>query len=90
MAKIRCKACVGSGKVMGGGMMMNECDVCDGSGKIYDHEASRMQSIKKIQALHDGMSFEEATKLFEEEMQKLNTEDKTEGKADDKRKTRKS
>ncbi len=30
----RCPPCSGSGRVMGGGMMMADCDACDGMGKI--------------------------------------------------------
>lgn len=35
MAKKRCQRCAGSGKVMGGGMMMQECDNCEGIGKLF-------------------------------------------------------
>ena len=29
-----CIPCAGSGKVMGGGMMIKDCDQCDGRGKV--------------------------------------------------------
>lgn len=32
--KRRCMSCNGSGRVMGGGMMMHDCDNCEGRGKI--------------------------------------------------------
>jgi RecJ-like exonuclease len=34
MALKMCIPCAGSGRVMGGGMMMKDCDQCDGRGKI--------------------------------------------------------
>lgn len=33
--KIRCKTCIGSGRVMGGGMIIHDCDDCEGTGKLY-------------------------------------------------------
>ena len=35
MKKTRCNVCNGSGKVMGGGMMIKDCDECDGLGYGY-------------------------------------------------------
>lgn len=45
MAKRRCNTCVGSGKVMGGGMMMHDCDDCDGKGKIYFEDKDDLEAL---------------------------------------------
>jgi RecJ-like exonuclease len=42
--KIRCKNCVGSGKVMGGGMLMADCDECEGVGKLYIKKEDKSDS----------------------------------------------
>jgi len=34
MALKMCIPCAGSGRVMGGGMLIKDCDECDGRGKI--------------------------------------------------------
>jgi RecJ-like exonuclease len=78
MAKQRCLCCVGSGKVMGGGMLYSDCDKCDGTGKIYvdepiDQNSHRYkEAIENIKALDSKMSDEDAKKLFDSEMTKLN------------------
>jgi DnaJ-class molecular chaperone len=74
MIKKRCPACVGSGKVMGGGMMMTECDECDGRGKIYeksepviDKDSKEYKNaITNIKKLGDNISDEQADQMFED------------------------
>lgn len=83
MAKKRCNSCVGSGRVMGGGMMMQDCEHCDGLGKIFvpddpiDHvmrkETEAYQNAKaKIKGLDDKMSDQDAEKLLDTELANLN------------------
>ncbi len=79
MTKIRCKACVGSGKVMGGGMMMADCDECDGVGKIYVEEPFKMDkesphykaAIDNIKALDTSLSDKDAEAIFNKELENL-------------------
>ncbi len=84
MALIRCSRCVGSGEIMGGGMMMMDCNACDGAGKIDDAPVERVapvvkidrrsstykEAIKKIMDLH-GCSSTKAVEIFDEEFSKL-------------------
>lgn len=90
MAKVRCNTCVGSGKIMGGGMMQQDCDDCDGRGKIFIDEKKKFvidknskhykEAIRNIKALNKDISHEEAEDIFEEEMSKLDSKDGTDGK----------
>ena len=88
MAKKRCIACTGSGRVMGGGMMMQDCDDCDGTGKIYiddpELEFNEMKATKayknaidKIKNTDKNLSDEAAENIFKDEFIKLgNNKDK--------------
>lgn len=90
MAKIRCKACYGSGRVMGGGMMQQDCDHCDGVGKIIfiEDEVAELEKIKakqdesykkaitEIKDLDPTMTDEKAKEIFDEEFKKLESEEK--------------
>ena len=85
MAKVRCNTCVGSGKVMGGGMMQQDCDECDGRGKLFIDEAPKFEidknskhykeAIRNIKSLHEGISNEKAEEIFEDELNKINLKD---------------
>ncbi len=84
--KIRCKPCGGSGRVMGGGMILADCETCDGAGKIYVDEpvAKKVditidrsskhykEAIKKIKALSKDMTEEQAESIFAEELKNIN------------------
>lgn len=79
MAKKRCIPCGGSGKVMGGGMMLADCDECDGYGKIIikeepDYLAKDSDSYKKakneIKNLDEKISDQEAEKILDDEIEK--------------------
>lgn len=83
MARRRCTFCGGSGKIMGGGMMMQDCDECYGTGKVeiidedkeLDYLVSKQsesyQNAKsKIKALDDNISDQEAEKILDEELAK--------------------
>ena len=81
MASKRCSICVGSGTVMGGGMMMEDCRNCDGSGKVYEIESKELMNKEseeykkakdKIKSLDENMSDGEAEKLLDEELEKQN------------------
>lgn len=85
MARVRCNSCVGSGKVMGGGMMYVDCDACDGKGKIYIDEEKEFiidknskhykEAIKNIKSIHEGITNEKAEEIFEDELKKINLKD---------------
>ena len=87
MAKVRCNTCVGSGKVMGGGMMQQDCDECDGRGKLFVDEPKKTvidknskhykEAIRNIKALNKDITNEEAEDIFEEEMTKLDSKEGT-------------
>jgi hypothetical protein len=90
MAKKRCIPCGGSGKVMGGGMMLTDCDECEGYGKIVikeepDYLSKDTESYQKakheVKKLDDKISDQEAEKILDEEIEKqkvvrLNKKDK--------------
>lgn len=72
----RCDVCVGSGKVMGGGMIFHSCDKCLGVGKLAqsvdivmskDSDGYR-RAKDKIKSLDDTMSDEQAEKLLDDEL----------------------
>lgn len=85
MTKVRCNTCVGSGKVMGGGMMQQDCDDCDGRGKIFINEEQKFEidknskhykeAIRNIKNIHEGITNEKAEEIFEDELQKINLKD---------------
>lgn len=73
MAK-RCTVCTGSGKVMGGGMMLQECEECDGTGKISELKIAEKEAIEKIKACDDKITDQDAQKVLEEELTKLDNQ----------------
>jgi RecJ-like exonuclease len=79
MNKIRCKVCIGTGSILGGGMMMKDCYECDGSGKIIKEDFKEIMNKnsneyknakKRIKSLDDKITDEEAEKLLDEELEK--------------------
>ena len=89
MARKRCATCYGSGKVMGGGMMMQDCEECNGAGKINVVEedieelnkiAKNTESYKsakeKIKLVDKNLSDDEAEKILDVEFKKTNLEKK--------------
>lgn len=81
----RCKDCNGSGKVLGGGMMQTECDTCEGRGRIEvikdeieelnkRSEERIKRAITEIKASYSKISDEEAKKIFDEELEKIEKE----------------
>lgn len=79
MNKIRCKPCNGSGKVMGGGMMLADCDNCDGVGKLYVEEPFKMDkesphyknAIGRIKELNPALSDNDCEVIFNRELETL-------------------
>lgn len=67
MSKQRCIPCGGSGKVMGGGMMLQNCDHCEGSGKKSAYE----NAIDKIQDADKSMTRKTAKELFDKELEEV-------------------
>jgi Zn-finger protein len=63
----RCIPCGGSGKVMGGGMLIQNCDSCDGTGKKSAYE----NAIDKIQHADKNMTRENAKKMFDDELNEV-------------------
>lgn len=79
MPSKRCSRCVGSGTVMGGGMMMSECYDCDGTGKIKEEKITEVMSKEseeykkakeRIKSLDENMTEDQAEKLLDEELDK--------------------
>lgn len=76
---MRCDICVGSGKVMGGGMIYHDCFKCAGVGSVnidddffIAKDSDSYKSAKdKIKALDEKMTDEEAEKLLDEELGKI-------------------
>lgn len=84
MAKKRCNVCIGSGSVMGGGMMMTDCDNCDGTGKITVLEdvmqkdsTEYKNALGNIKKLDDKMSDTDAQKLLDDELDKFKNDNVT-------------
>jgi hypothetical protein len=84
MAKKRCLSCVGSGKVMGGGMMMQDCEVCDGLGKIFvaddpidflnkKNTEAYIESKEKLKQQAPDLKDEYIEKILDEELAKANS-----------------
>lgn len=80
-----CYRCGGSGRYMGNGMMMTDCDLCDDSGTpIKDDKPKEKASlamvnrkgksyqaaIKDIMSLNPDISRTEAAKMFDEAFDK--------------------
>lgn len=88
MAKKRCTPCGGSGRVMGGGMMMTDCDYCDGVGKVAIVDEDEIdtllaketdhykEAIKGIKAIDVNITDEQADKMFKEELTKIKAKEK--------------
>lgn len=83
MKKKACHLCGGSGKVMGMGMMSQDCDNCDGSGKVFEHDdeigyltdtmkkTEGYQNAKeRLMAKDENLSDEDAEKLLDEAFEK--------------------
>lgn len=75
----RCIPCCGSGKVMGGGMVFNDCDACCGRGKVEVVEdemdyllAKNTEGYEKakqnIMALDKDITSEKAEELLDNEL----------------------
>lgn len=69
----KCRGCAGSGKVMGGGMVPWDCELCDGTGKKYDAEHAKRRAVEEIQA-RTGLSYEKSQQLFDEESERIDME----------------
>lgn len=62
---------------MGGGMLQRmSCEDCDGTGKVYDKDKAYSKAIEDIKKLDANISDDEAKKIFDEEMDKLNQDEK--------------
>jgi len=83
---MRCSICVGSGKVMGGGMMLRSCTECGGLGIIEEEKKKDIEesikstphykdAIDNIKALNPTITEEDAKKMFSEELKKIEDKD---------------
>jgi hypothetical protein len=81
MTMQRCTPCGGSGRVMGGGMIIKDCEECDGRGKIkkIDDEIDYLtmkqtksyKSAKtRLQKKHPNLSEDEAEKMLDKAFEK--------------------
>lgn len=81
MMKKMCVPCSGSGRLMGGGMMMMDCDSCNGKGNM-DHvddeidylnmknNESYKKAKKRLQKKHPNLSDGEAEQLLDDAFEK--------------------
>lgn len=44
----RCLTCAGSGKIMGGGLIIRDCHACEGIGKLYKFKEELPTNEKEI------------------------------------------
>lgn len=86
---MRCNICIGSGKVMGGGMIFHSCMICAGSGKIeldlvkkkenlqeiITESTHYKKAIKNIKSLDSKITDEQAKEMFSEELKKIEEKD---------------
>ena len=79
MELTRCKYCSGSGRMMGGGMLMKDCDQCNGKGKIEKVEIDLPQAKKtdgyknakkRLKESNKSLSDTDAEKILDTELQK--------------------
>lgn len=73
---MRCSKCMGSGQILGNGMMIQDCDCDDGLERevkpiqINKRTKAYREAIDKIMASGD-VSREEAVKIFETEFDRI-------------------
>lgn len=75
----RCKSCLGSGQIMGGGMINTlDCPQCNGTGKpiIIDYEKAKQtksysNAKKRLKTKNPHLSDYDAEKLLDKELQGL-------------------
>ena len=73
---MRCTRCYGTGRIMGNGMIYEDCNCNEGIAReikpvsIDKRSASYREAIKKIMDSND-ISREEAVKVFETEFEKI-------------------
>jgi hypothetical protein len=84
----RCLSCQGSGRMMGGGMMMKDCEICNGRGStiLPDSDEAQLEKLKKtsgyeeaIQKIKDtdkSITDEKAQEIFDAEFKKLDEKPK--------------
>lgn len=88
MAKKRCISCSGGGKVMGMGMIMQDCEACDGAGKIFvpDDELdflamkqteSYQKAKDKLKAVDNTIDDKKAEELLDKSMKEAQVEVET-------------
>ena len=74
---MRCKACFGSGEIMGSGMIMIDCPKCNSvpikSNKpVLDKRSKSYKvALKELHALHPKKSKDEIAAIFDEEFNKI-------------------
>lgn len=84
---MRCRACVGTGEVLGGGFMLVQCGLCSGNGyidtpnvvskEVYKadvvsrYSKSYKDAIKALQELHPDLSRQECVKIFDDAYRKV-------------------
>lgn len=77
-----CQPCSGSGKLLGGGMIIVDCNHCEGRGRTEEENDeleylhlkttdSYKSAIDKIKSVNDNVSDEEAEEIFKKELYNL-------------------
>ncbi len=78
----KCLGCYGIGKVLGLGNMQQECELCQGNGKIYEvvdeieelnirHTQSYNNAIEEIKKEVPNISYDKAKEIFDDELRKV-------------------
>ena len=67
-----CIPCSGSGRVMGGGMLMKDCDECDGRGKIQyvDDEIDYLSQKQSLNFTEAKKRLAEKANISEDQAEK--------------------
>lgn len=79
MTELRCLICAGSAKVMGGGMIIKDCIECNGTGKRIEPEEFKIEkesvhykeAVQKIKSLDENITDEQAEKIFNDALIKI-------------------
>lgn len=74
-----CYRCQGTGQYLGNGMILTDCNLCNGDGKsviiaspkIDRKSSSYKKAIKDIMSINPSISREEAVKMFDQEYDKV-------------------
>jgi DnaJ-class molecular chaperone len=72
--KKMCINCAGTGKVVGGGMLTQDCETCDGEGKIDIHNEIKEIEVSKTiseKSHHDEIKIDKRSKDYRDSIKRL-------------------